>query len=197
MFSYRLDEQTELRLLEERHAAALLALIERNRARHPEIPQLHTLEEAQDYIKRDLALWTENKGLGAGIWLRGELAGGIRYHEIDWQNRSTELGYWLGEEFEGQGLVTRSCRVMIERAFAELGLNRIVLCCTPDNLKSRAVAERLGFTQEGLLRQSDWLNDRFVDQVLYGLLAREWRNTEDSNRDGQDGQDKNNLKSRI
>jgi ribosomal-protein-serine acetyltransferase len=154
----------------------LLALIERNRERHPEIPQLHTLEEAQSYIKRDLALWAENKGLGIGIWSRGELAGGIRYHEIDWRNRSTELGYWLGAEFEGQGLVTRACRVMIERAFTELGLNRLVICCAPYNLKSRAVAERLGFTQEGLLRQSDWLKDRFVDQVLYGMLAREWRN---------------------
>ncbi|MBV9958104.1 MAG: GNAT family N-acetyltransferase, partial [Acidobacteria bacterium] len=103
MFSHSLDEQTELRLFEERHAAALLALIESNRARHPEIPQLRTLEEAQGYIKRDLALWAENKGLGVGIWLRGELAGGIRYHEIDWHNRSTELGYWLGAEFEGYG----------------------------------------------------------------------------------------------
>jgi ribosomal-protein-serine acetyltransferase len=162
-------------MLEERHAGLLFALVEQNRERHPEIPQLHTLEDARRYIKRDLALFAENKGLGIGIWYQGKLAGAIRYHEIDRANRSTELGYWLGAEFESKGLVTTACQVMIDRAFNELGLNRVVISCATENQRSRAIAEKLGFTQEGILRQSDWLDDRFVDQVVYGILASEWR----------------------
>lgn len=178
MFSFRVDAHSELRLLEERHAEQLLALIERNRDRHPEIPQLYTLEDARNYIKRDLTLFAENKGMGVGIWHRGNLVGSVRYHEIDWTNQSTELGYWLGAAFEGQGLITRACRVMINHAFNELELNRVVISCAFDNKRSRAIAERLGFKQEGVLRQSDWLADRFVDQVVYGTLAGEWRSME-------------------
>ena len=175
MFSYRVDIHSELRMLEVRHAEPLFALIELNRERHPEIPQLSSLEATRTYIKRDLALFAENKGLGIGIWYQGDLAGVVRYHEINWTNRSAELGYWLGAAFEGKGLVTTACQVMIHRAFNELGLNRVVINCAPENQKSRAIAEKLGFTQEGILRQSDWLKDGFVDQVVYGMLANEWR----------------------
>lgn len=178
MFHYRVDDYLELRLLEERHAELLFALIEQNRERHPEIPQLYSLEDARKYIKRDLALFADNKGLGLGIWYRGDLAGTVRYHEIDWSNRSTELGYWLGAAFEGLGLVTKACRIIINHAFKELGLNRVVISCAQENERSRTVAERLGFKQEGILRQSDWLKDRFVDQVVYGMLVNEWRGRE-------------------
>ncbi|HUQ33243.1 MAG TPA: GNAT family N-acetyltransferase [Pyrinomonadaceae bacterium] len=175
MFSHRVDSHSELRTLEERHAELLFVLVEQNRERHPEIPQLYSLEDARIYIKRDLALFAENKGLGIGIWYQGDLAGVVRYHEIDWTNRSTELGYWLGAAFEGKGLVTTACRVMIDHAFNELGLNRVVISCASENQRSRAIAVNLGFTQEGILRQSDWLKDGFVDQVVYGILACEWR----------------------
>jgi ribosomal-protein-serine acetyltransferase len=178
MFHYRVDDSSEMRLLEERHAELLFALIEQNRERHPEIPQLYSLEDARNYIKRDLALFADNKGLGIGIWYQGDLAGAIRYHQIDWSNRSTELGYWLGAAFEGKGLVTRACRIIIDHAFKELGLNRVVISCAKENEGSRAIAERLGFTQEGILRHSDWLKDRFVDQVVYGMLENEWRGRE-------------------
>jgi ribosomal-protein-serine acetyltransferase len=47
--------------------------------------------------------------------------------------------------------------------------------CAAGNTGSRMVAERLGFSQEGVMRQAAWLNDRFVDHVMYGLLAQEWR----------------------
>ncbi len=80
----------------------------------------------------------------------------------------------LGAAFEGQGLITCACRVMIDYAFDELGLNRVVISCASENKKSRAIADRLGFTQEAILRQSEWLKDEFVDQVVYGALAREW-----------------------
>jgi ribosomal-protein-serine acetyltransferase len=175
MFSYRIDSQTELRLLEERHAEALLALIEKNRERSPEIPQLHSLEDAQTYVRRDLALFADHKGLGVGIWYAGALAGAVRYHEIDWANRSTELGYWLGASFEGKGLMTKACRALIEHAFGELKLNRIVVRCAAENKRSCAVAERLGFRREGVLRQEEWVRDRFVDNIIYSVLAEEWR----------------------
>jgi ribosomal-protein-serine acetyltransferase len=177
MFSYKIDDNTELRLLEERHAKQVFDLIAENRERHPELDKSFSLEDAQKKIKHDLALFAENKGLGVGIWHEGNLAGGVRYHEIDWSNRMTELGYWISRRFEGKGLVIKTCRVLIDYAFNELGLNRIVISCAAENQKSRSIPEKLGFKQEGILRQSEWLQDCFADMVIYGLLANEWKDS--------------------
>lgn len=181
MFRFQIDDNSEIRILEERHAEVLFKLIEQNRERHLEIPQLFSLDEAQEVIRRDLLLFANNKGLGVGIWHQDKLAGGVRYHEIDWKNRTTEFGYWLGAEFEGKGLITKVCEVMIVHAFEELKLNRIVIICDTANPKSRAVAERLGFTREGVLRQAEFLGDRFIDQAVYSLLADEWRSRNNEN----------------
>jgi ribosomal-protein-serine acetyltransferase len=63
---------------------------------------------------------------------------------------------------------------MIRHAFEEHKLHKVVISCAIDNPRSRAVAERLGFIQEGILRQADRLHDRYVDTVFYGLLEEEW-----------------------
>jgi len=94
---------------------------------------------------------------------------------LDWTNRKTEIGYWLGESFQGRGLVTKSCRVLIDYAFNELKLNRVEMRCGVENKKSRNIPEKLGFREEGVVRQAGWLHDHFVDYVIYGMLASEWR----------------------
>ena len=53
----------------------------------------------------------------------------IGYHGIDWENGSTSLGYWLGEGFQGQGIVTAACRTLVDHAFEELNLNRVSTAC--------------------------------------------------------------------
>ena len=178
MFSHKLTVDTELRLLEERHAEELTNLIDRNRehlrAWLPWVDTTRTVEDLKNFIRGALKQFAQNKGFVAGIWHEDRLAGVIGYDPIDWENRSTELGYWLGEEYQGKGLVTAACRALVEHAFFELGLNRVVILCATENEKSCAVAERLGFQREGVRRQAAWLYDRFVDLVSYSALASEW-----------------------
>ncbi len=71
--------------------------------------------------------------------------------------------------------MTEACRAMVNHAFRELGLNRVGIACATENHRSRAIPERLGFRQEGVQRQAEWLYDRFVDRALYAMLASEWR----------------------
>ena len=178
MFSYKLSENAEVRLLEERHAQELTDLIERNRehlrAWLPWVDTNRTVEDRKNFIRGALKQFAHNKGFVAGIWHEGRLAGVIGYDPIDWENRSTELGYWLGEEYQGKGLVTAACRALVEHAFGELDLNRVVIPCAPENENSCAIPERLGFRREGIERQAEWLYDRFVDHVTYSALASEW-----------------------
>ena len=176
MFSYRIDEDLELRLIEERHAEEYFALCVRNRDRFYWLKEDYSLEDARSFLRRDLTEnFARNNGFQAGIWLKGGLVGAVRYNDINWTNKSTSLGGWIDSSFEGQGLITKATRALINYAFRELKLNRLEAHCHKENRRSRAMAEKLGFTEEGVLRQAEWSNERFVDVVVYGLLASDWK----------------------
>ena len=179
MLSLRIDEQTELRLIEPRHAEALNALVERNFAHIKRwsawLKDDRSIQNTHDFIKRNMARMSENNGYALAIWHAGEMAGQIEYNYLDWTNSATEIGYWLGASFEGRGIVTRSCRALVEHAFAELKLNRVEIRCAVENRKSRAIPERLGFRLEGVLVQAEWMHDHFHDLAVYAVLASEWR----------------------
>lgn len=179
MFAIKVDNEIELGLLEERHAQALFDLTERNREHIgewlPWVEDVKSAEDTRSFIKGALKQFSENDGFQAGIFYKGELAGCIGYHQFAWATRRTEIGYWLGQDFTGKGIMTRAVRRLVEYAFGELGLNRVEIRCAPGNLKSRAIPERLGFTQEGILRKVGLIHDRIIDDlVVYGLLADEW-----------------------
>ena len=108
------------------------------------------------------------------IRYRDEVAGLVSFHPFDWPNRSGSLGYWLSEHLQGKGIMTRSCREAAQFGFGELGLNRIEIRCAVQNEKSRAIPEKLQFTNEGTIRDGEWLYDKFVDLVIYGMLAKQW-----------------------
>lgn len=179
MFTYRLNDDAGLRLFEERHAPALFALTDANREYLREwLPWLdatQSVEDIREFIHGALRQFAENRGFQAGIWYRDKLAGTVGYHDIDWANRSVELGYWLGAAFQGHGLMTSACRALITHAFAELGLNRVAIRCATGNAKSCAIPERLGFQRDGVLRQAESLYDHYVDLAVYSCLASEWQ----------------------
>lgn len=181
VFTYQLDDDTELSLFEVRHAPALFALTDANRASLrqwlPWLDATQSVEDTRAFILGALRQYGENRGFQAGIWYRGELAGCIGYHDIDWANRSVELGYWLGAAFQGHGLVTSACRALVTHAFRDLGLNRVTIRCATGNTRSCAIPERLGFKREGVLRQAERLYDQYVDLAVYSCLADEWQGT--------------------
>jgi ribosomal-protein-serine acetyltransferase len=133
------------------------------------------MEDTRSFIRRNLKQFAENQGFEIAIWHEGRMAGQIGYNYLSWVDRKTELGYWLGAAFQGKGLVTRACRALVAHAFEEFNFNRVEIRCGTENRRSRAVPERLGFKQEGILKQAEWLHDHFIDLVVYRMLASEWR----------------------
>ena len=134
----------------------------------------YSLNSATEFIEASMAAAEENKSLGFGIFDGEQFIGSVGFVNFDHLARRTEIGYWIASRFEGKGIVTRCCRRLIEHAFNELGLNRIEIRCAVENVRSAAVARRLGFTREGVLRQSEMRNGRLLDFEIYGLLAGEW-----------------------
>lgn len=182
MFSAPIDSDLRLRLLEPRDADVVFRLLDSSRAYLREwLPFLDATRSSADtraFIESGLQRYAAQNGAEIGLWYRGELAGVLGLHFIDWANRSTSLGYWLGEPYQGKGIMTRSCKAVIDILFHEYGLNRVEIRAATGNHKSRAVAERLGFQYEGCKRQAEWLYDHYVDHAVYSLLAQEWKTTQ-------------------
>lgn len=165
----------ELRSFGPEDAEAVFAAMDGERERLGEwLPWVHTSPtsaETSEFIKRSLA--NEDAREGLGLWVREELAGGCGLH-VDAFMKAGEIGYWLRSEFEGRGIVTMACRSLLDLGFGELGLHRIVICSGTSNLRSQAVPRRLGFTEEGVLRESCKVGDRYVDLICFSMLDREW-----------------------
>ncbi|QCR25070.1 GNAT family N-acetyltransferase [Pontibacter sp. SGAir0037] len=110
------------------------------------------------------------------ILLHEELVGIIGMKGIDLLNRKLEIGYWLGEEYQGKGIIYRSCSILIKHAFNYMGINRIQIKVAVGNEKSRKIPVKLGFTLEGTERAGELIRDTFVDLQVFSLLRSEWQN---------------------
>lgn len=185
MFSHRIDENLELRLPEERHADESYTLVRDNidylMPWLPWVKNDFSLGDTRDFIRRNLEQFAGNRGFAVNIVFEGRIAGNIGYNNIDWENRHTEIGYWIGAAFQGKGLVTRSCGALVEYAFNELQLNRVQINCAVENSRSQMVPKRLGFKEEGVLREAEWVHDHFKDLIVYGMLASDWPPAKDHN----------------
>jgi len=180
MFSSKIDDECELRLIEPADAEALSALINENFEHIREWSgwlneKQRPIGRTREWIDENRFRFAGGSGFEMAIWHRGKMAGQIGYNYFDRENRRTELGYWLAASFQGKGLVTKSCRALITNAFETLNMNRVEIRCGAKNLKSRKIPENLGFKKEGTARQAEWLHDRFIDLVVYSMLANDWK----------------------
>jgi ribosomal-protein-serine acetyltransferase len=173
-----IDVDSRLELINQSHAEELFDLIEENREFLKQwLPWLDNnryLQNTIDFINITQLQYERGETMQFVIIYKGKIAGIVGFHRIDWMNRLTSIGYWIGEEFQGHGLVTKACARVLDYSFGRLGLNRIEIRCATDNFKSRAIPERLGFKEEGQVRQAEWIYDHYVDHVVYGMLESEW-----------------------
>ena len=177
--SFAIDDDLKLVMLNQRHAAGIFHLVRRNteylRKWLPWVDGVTAVADTSDFISRTIDQHEKGRGPQYLIEFQGISAGVIGFHPVDWPNRNAEIGYWLGEEFAGSGLMTKSVEQLLKIGFQELNLNKIEIRCAADNKSSRAVAERVGMVYEGILRQEEWLYDHFVDHAVYSMLQREFK----------------------
>jgi ribosomal-protein-serine acetyltransferase len=167
-----------LRPLDEADADELHALIEENRpllSRWLSWAAGQTPEDTIEFLRRTRAQLEGNDGFQAAIVVDDSIAGVIGYRSVDWPQRSTSLGYWLGERHQGKGTMTEAARALVDHAISVWDLNRVEIRAAVDNAASRAIPERLGFREEGTLREAEFADGRYQDLAVYSILAAEWR----------------------
>ncbi len=178
---FDLGEGTELREWVAADALEAFAEVDQNRERLRDwLPWVDTTRSPEDiraFIERCAV--SEGRQRSFGIYVDSVLAGNIGLSVDD--DNGGEIGYWITDAFEGRGLVTRAARELLRYGFADRGLRRMQLTAAVENTRSRSIAERMGMTQEGVLRKAGRIReDRYVDLVMYSILREEWEARETS-----------------
>ena len=109
-----------------------------------------------------------------GIWYCNKLVGVLTMSRLSDSYTAAEFGYWLTAEAEGKGIVTRCVSALMDYAIDVMKIERFVIGCAADNLRSRAVPERLGYRIHATVPNGEIVGDLIYDRVIYGLRAATW-----------------------
>jgi RimJ/RimL family protein N-acetyltransferase len=104
----------------------------------------------------------------------GQVVGAVTLKNISHSMSYGEIGYGIAESHQGKGIATAAVRLLVNRIFTESKLRRLIAYVHEENHASRRVLEKLGFQEEGLLRDHYVINGTPVNEALYGVLKREW-----------------------
>lgn len=174
MFRIQISPSLALELLDLPHAAALFELTSKNReflARWlPWVGFIQHITHTEKFIQFTKQQWASGNGFQCAIIDQEQLAGIIGFHGFNRSNDSASVGYWLGEHYQGKGLIQQSLPVLIRQAFERYSIQRIVIGCAVNNHESRKIPEKLGFQLEGILKASEKLHGEYVDQAIYSLI---------------------------
>ncbi len=207
MFNLKIDEEIQLRNIHPDDAEALFDLLERNRTRlrpwiHPSsLPEtakatrLFTIncllsyygnpfgssELAQYFHELESYFSPANRPLDLGIWFRDELAGTIFMAGVSGSSTAIEFGYWITEEHEGKGIITRCISTLMDYAIDEMGILRFVIGCAANNQRSRAVPERLGYRLHVTQPNGEVVGEYVYDRTIYGIRSTGWRERSKAN----------------
>ncbi len=168
----KVNNELSSRLMQESEAETMFQVIQENKAFLGTwlnwVEFVKTPENSIEKIREDIAGYASGKNLELGIFLNNQFIGRVGFHTI--KDRNAEIGYWLAESENGKGIITESCKALIKYAFREMNLHRVIIKMDTENIPSKKVPERLGFTCEGIERGSTFIQKQPRDSFVYSLL---------------------------
>jgi ribosomal-protein-serine acetyltransferase len=181
LFEELRGERIIIRPYRESDAQALYEAIAESRDHlRPWLPfadEHQTVEESRDWIIHQAARWLLREEVTLGIWeaATNHYLGGTGLHPHDWDTGYFEIGYWIRASAEGHGYVTEAMRLVANYAFDTLKANRLEIRCDERNVRSAAIPQRLGFVQEGCLRNNMATPDgKLRNTLVFSLIPGEW-----------------------
>lgn len=208
MFQLTVDLQISVRTFHPDDSEVLFQLLERNRARlkpwiHPsalpETPSAARKFAIECYFGSldpltaiDTPYFSEvrpyfpppDPPMEMGIWVNDDLAGEVSLSRLPDSETAAEFGYWITEEKEGKGLVSRCVSALMDYAIDHMAIERFVIGCAVDNLRSRRVAERLGYRLHAIVPHGEVIGELVYDRAIYGIRSAVWRQRQRSDAHG-------------
>lgn len=138
-------------------------------------PPFTEIDEAHELIAWYAAAFQEKRAVRWAITRLGEdkLLGTSGFHHIAARHHRAEIGYELASSEWRQGIMSEAVRAIVRFGLAGMGLHRIEANVDPDNTASANLLRKVGFTEDGYLRERFYDNGRFVDDWFFSILARE------------------------
>ncbi|KMY77320.1 GNAT family N-acetyltransferase [Leuconostoc mesenteroides] len=156
---------------ENSHAAELFRIINQDRETlsrwMPWTPNIKTVEDEAQFLNYARLKMAKQKLFMLTILVNNTPVGMIDLHNIDRKNKRAELGYWLSSNYQGLGIISSSVNLVLDYAFEKLNFHKIILRSDSENGKSIAVAHRLNFTLEAILKDQITYNDDFKDLNIF------------------------------
>ena len=172
LFEELRGERVLVRPYRESDAQALFEAVAESRDHlRPWLPFADThqsAEESRDWIIHQVANWLLREDLIVGIWEAATnlYLGGSGLHPRSWEIRYFEIGYWIRASASGRGYITEAVKLLTGYAFTALAAKRVEIRCDERNVRSAAVPQRLGFVQEGRLRNRELAPDGTLRNML-------------------------------
>ena len=167
------DEELQLSSVQESYAPVYVSLAEENYdylAKWLVWPiHVKTEKDFDDFIARCKRDYQSGDAITFGVIFTGKFIGNIAYKYINNELKKVEIGYWIAEDCQGKGIISRACARLVEYAFTDLDMSKVEMCVASDNKPSLAVCERLGMTLEGVITNAEFVQGRMLDHAIYGL----------------------------
>ncbi|EAR08608.1 GNAT family N-acetyltransferase [Reinekea blandensis] len=174
MFTIEVTERLSLELISYQRSQSLFELVDRDRRYlrqwlvWPEFIQSEADYSA--FIKRSLIEYANEESLIFTILMDQTPVGTAGFVELNKNLEKAEVGYWLAESAQGQGIATQVVQALVQIGFDRLGLFKIEASVAVENFKSQRVCERAGMTLEGIMANAERINNRLLSHKKYALM---------------------------
>lgn len=174
------DEELELKVADRHDAERLFAYVEENRSHLrpwlPWVDDMATAQQEEEFLRLVEQETVAGQSCIYVILSTGQksVLGTLGTNWVDAANRTCGIGYALAAKSQGRGVMTKCAAALISNLFEKSGFHRIVIEAAVENRRSCNVAQRLGFRQEGVCKERQWLHNRYIDTVLYAMTVTEW-----------------------
>jgi ribosomal-protein-serine acetyltransferase len=174
-----IDDNLSMEIVTSQHAESIFNIANSNRDQLrewlPWVDKMKSIDFIIDFIVEAQICYFEKRDYAYVILYNNIVVGRIGIYKIDHLNKIGSIGYWLDEEHQGKGIITKACRELLNYGFNALDLNRIEIKCGTENHKSQAIPKRLNFKEEGIVRQGELLYDKYIDLYSYSMLKEDWK----------------------
>ena len=144
---------------------------------HPEVIKYYGVNYSSlDETWEQLEWYAELERTHTGIWWAiiaaesGDFCGAIGYNNLSRKHKKAEIGFWLLPPCWGKGIVQEAMDAVLKYAFEQMHLHRIEAFVETENKSSQKALEKRGFQQEGVMRDSEMKNGRFISVAIYSKL---------------------------